>query len=54
MFALRYAETRNHPEGMAIMPCLGEEKALLVVYDLADETRMKGKTAVYADVFRLK
>jgi hypothetical protein len=54
LFALRYAETRNHPEGMAIMPCLGEERALLVVYDLADEVRMNGKTGVYADVYRLK
>jgi hypothetical protein len=32
----------------------GERKALLVVYDLADEERMNGKTGVYADVYRLK
>jgi hypothetical protein len=54
LFELPFSTSKNHPEGLALMPCLGEEKALLVVYDSTDKSRMTGKSAIYADAFRLK
>jgi hypothetical protein len=43
----------DHGEGVALFPIWEVEDALLVVYDKPAPERFHGKSAVYADVFRL-
>lgn len=40
-------------EGMTVFPCLGYNDSLMVVYDFPAESRLVGKDAVLADVFRV-
>ncbi len=53
LFDLPFKIGGDRAEGLSLMPCLGEEKALLVVYDSPCFDRKVGETGVFADVFRL-
>jgi hypothetical protein len=53
-FDLPFTFGADRAEGIAIFPCLGQEDALLVVYDAPDETRKPEPNTVFADVFQLK
>lgn len=54
LFDLPFKIGGDRAEGLALMPCLGEKKALLVVYDSPTADRIVEESAVFADVFRLK
>jgi len=53
VFDLNFTLGSDHAEGLALVPCLGEEAALLVVYDSPDPRRLVAPDGVFADVFRL-
>ncbi|MCT7949937.1 DUF3616 domain-containing protein [Ancylothrix sp. C2] len=53
LFDLPFTIGGDRAEGLSLMSCLGEEKALLVVYDSPSQDRMVGESGVFADVFRL-
>lgn len=54
LFDLPFKIGGDRAEGLSLMPCLGEEKALLVVYDSPCSDRIVGESGVLADVFRFK
>lgn len=53
LFDLPFTPGVDHAEGLALMPCLGYETALMVVYDSPSDERRPGKKSLFADVFRL-
>jgi len=53
VFDLPFTIGKDHAEGLVLFPCLGQQNALLVVYDSPDDARRPEKNAVYADAFRL-
>lgn len=53
LFTLPFTIGSDHAEGLALMPCLGQDKALLVVYDSPDPARRPGPKEIFADVFKL-
>jgi hypothetical protein len=53
VFDLPFTIGKDHAEGLALFPCLGQQNALLVVYDSPDDARRPEKNAIYADVFCL-
>lgn len=53
VFDLNFTLGSDHAEGLALVPCLGEESALLIVYDSPDPRRLVAPDGVFADVFRL-
>ncbi len=53
LFVLPFTLGADHAEGMACLPCLNEQHALLVIYDSPHVSRMVGKGAIFADIFRL-
>lgn len=53
VFDLNFTLGSDHAEGLALVPCLGEEAALLIVYDSPDQRRLVAPDGVFADVFRL-
>ncbi|UBF26430.1 DUF3616 domain-containing protein [Kovacikia minuta CCNUW1] len=54
LFDLPLTIGSDHAEGASIFPCLGQKKALLVVYDAPDATRRIEPDAILADVFLLE
>ena len=54
LFDLPFVLGKDHAEGLALFPCLGESDSLLVIYDSPDERRILGENEIFADVFRLK
>lgn len=53
LFELPFTIGSDHAEGLTLLPCLGYDDALMVVYDSPDKTRLTVKKAVFADIFRL-
>lgn len=53
LFDLPFTIGSDHAEGLALMPCLGEAEALMVMYDSPDATRRTQPHTIMADVFRL-
>ncbi|WP_421655374.1 DUF3616 domain-containing protein [Leptothermofonsia sp. ETS-13] len=54
LFDLPFTIGSDHAEGLSLFPCLGQQNALMVVYDLPDERRRIAPNAVFADVFLLE
>jgi hypothetical protein len=54
LYDLPFTIGSDHAEGLALFPCLGQQNALLVVYDLPDEKRRIEPNAIFADVFLLE
>jgi hypothetical protein len=54
IFTLPFTIGTDHAEGMTIFPCLGQEDALLMLYDSPDPARKPTEKAVFADVFWLR
>ena len=53
LFDLPFTIGSDHAEGLALIPCLGYEDSLMVVYDSPDKNRLTEKKAVFVDIFRL-
>jgi hypothetical protein len=53
LFVLPFTLGADHAEGVACLPCLNEENALLIVYDSPNPARILGPGTVFADIFRL-
>ncbi|MEO0377618.1 MAG: DUF3616 domain-containing protein, partial [Cyanobacteria bacterium P01_A01_bin.17] len=53
LFNLPFTIGSDHAEGLALIPCLGQSEALLVVYDSPDAARCRQPRTVMADIFRL-
>lgn len=53
LFDLPFTIGADHAEGMALLPCLGQPEALLIVYDSPNSARIAEPHAMFADVFRL-
>jgi Protein of unknown function (DUF3616) len=53
VFDLPFTPDFDNAEGLALLPCLGYQNSLLVIYDSPDFTRKIDDNAVLADVFRL-
>ncbi len=53
LFDLPFIPGVDHAEGLALMPCLGYDDALMVVYDSPSSDRRPDKKSLFADVFRL-
>lgn len=52
-FVLPFTLGADHAEGLACLPCLNEDDALMIVYDSPGPARMVGPGALYADIFRI-
>ncbi|MGI0486527.1 DUF3616 domain-containing protein [Pantanalinema rosaneae CENA516] len=53
LFDLPFTIGSDHAEGLVVVPCLGYDDALMVVYDSPDPRRIVEPKAVFADIFRL-
>lgn len=53
LFDLPFTIGSDHAEGLALMPCMGYDDGLMIVYDSPDKIRRPDKKAVFADIFRL-
>ncbi|MBD1915061.1 MULTISPECIES: DUF3616 domain-containing protein [Cyanophyceae] len=53
LFDLPFTIGSDHAEGLALVPCLGYDDGLMVVYDSPDDRRRPGPKAIFADIFRL-
>ena len=53
LFDLPFTIGSDHAEGLALLPCLGQSEALLVVYDSPHPSRRVQSHTILADVFRL-
>ncbi|PZD70960.1 hypothetical protein C1752_08662 [Acaryochloris thomasi RCC1774] len=53
LFDLPFTIGSDHAEGLALIPCLGQPEALLVVYDSPSAARRRQPYTVMADIFRL-
>jgi hypothetical protein len=53
LFNLPFTIGSDHAEGMALFPLLGQQDAVLVVYDSPDPARRLSEHDVFADVFLL-
>ena len=53
LFDLPFTIGSDHAEGLTLMPCLGYEDGLMVVYDSPDDNRLTEKQSVFVDIFRL-
>lgn len=53
MFNLPFTIGSDHAEGLALLPCLGYDDGLMIVYDTPDPARRPDETSVFADVFQL-
>jgi hypothetical protein len=53
LFDLPFTIGSDHAEGLALIPCLGYEDGLMVVYDSPDDNRLTEKKSVFVDIFRL-
>ncbi len=53
LFDLPFTIGSDHAEGLVLVPCLGYDDGLMVVYDSPDPARCPDKSSVFADIFRL-
>ncbi|WP_026072302.1 DUF3616 domain-containing protein [Nodosilinea nodulosa] len=53
LFDLPFTIGSDHAEGLTLLPCLGYDDGLMVVYDSPDPSRRPDKKSVFADIFRL-
>lgn len=53
LFDLPFTIGSDHAEGLTLMPCMGYDDGLMVVYDSPHDDRFASKKAVFADIFRL-
>jgi Protein of unknown function (DUF3616) len=53
VFDLPFTLGSDHAEGIALLPWLGKDPAVLIVYDAPDPARMRKPDQVFADIFRL-
>lgn len=53
LFDLPFIPGVDHAEGLVLLPCLGYDDALMVVYDSPSSDRRPDKKSLFADVFRL-
>lgn len=53
VFDLPFTIGSDHAEGLTLVPCLGYDNSLMVVYDAPNPDRRPDPRTVFADVFRL-
>lgn len=53
VFELPFTFGADHAEGLACLPCLNEDDALMIFYDSPSPLRRAGPGALFADIFRL-
>ncbi|PSN13242.1 DUF3616 domain-containing protein [filamentous cyanobacterium CCT1] len=53
LFDLPFTIGSDHAEGLALLPCMGYDDGLMVVYDSPDAVRRPDPKSVFADIFRL-
>jgi hypothetical protein len=53
LFDLPFTIGSDHAEGVVLVPCLGYDPSLMVVYDAPNPIRRPDSKSVFADVFRL-
>ncbi len=53
IFDLPFTIGSDHAEGLALMPCLGQPEALMIVYDSPNAVRRTAANAILMDVFQL-
>lgn len=53
LFDLPFIPGVDHAEGLALVPCLGYDEALMVIHDSPSEERRPDKKSLFADIFRL-
>jgi len=53
LFDLPFTIGSDHAEGLALVPCLGQSEALMIIYDSPDNIRRVASDAILMDVFRL-
>ncbi|MEM6521557.1 MAG: DUF3616 domain-containing protein [Cyanobacteria bacterium P01_C01_bin.70] len=53
LFDLPFTIGADNAEGLALVPCMGQETALMVVYDSPDPRRRVSPQSIYADIFQL-
>lgn len=53
IFDLPFTIGSDHAEGLALISCLGQPDALMIVYDSPNEIRRIAADAILMDVFRL-
>ncbi|MFQ4136611.1 DUF3616 domain-containing protein [Nodosilinea sp. PGN35] len=53
LFDLPFTIGSDHAEGLVLLPCLGYDNGLMVVYDSPNDSRRPSPTSIFADVFRL-
>lgn len=51
---LPFTPGSDHAEGLALFPCLGQSRAVVIVYDGPHTARQPEAQAVFADVFQLQ
>ncbi|MGB3202843.1 MAG: DUF3616 domain-containing protein, partial [Nodosilinea sp.] len=53
LFDLPFTIGSDHAEGLTLLPCMGFDDGLMVVYDSPDKNRRPTAKTVFADIFRL-
>ena len=53
LFDLPFTVGSDHAEGLALLPCLGQPDALMIIYDSPNPTRRVAPDTILMDVFRL-
>ncbi|MEO0407420.1 MAG: DUF3616 domain-containing protein [Cyanobacteria bacterium P01_A01_bin.135] len=53
LFDLPFTVGSDHAEGLALVPCLGDPEALMIIYDSPNSVRRVAANAILMDVFRL-
>ncbi|MBD1872909.1 DUF3616 domain-containing protein [Nodosilinea sp. FACHB-131] len=53
LFDLPFTIGSDHAEGLTLMPCLGYDDGLMVVYDSPDDNRRPDPKSIFADIFQL-
>lgn len=53
LFDLPFTIGSDHAEGLTLLPCLGYDDGVMVVYDAPDPSRRPDPQAIFADVFLL-
>lgn len=52
LFDLPFTIGSDHAEGLTLVPCLGYDDGLMIVYDSPDEARRPDSKTIFADIFR--
>jgi hypothetical protein len=53
LFDLPFTIGADHAEGLTLLPCLGYDDSLMIVYDSPHGDRRPSKKSIFADIFRL-